>query len=63
MRPVAEYGAAIWGEDRWDEMEKIQRDMGTRILGLEQSTSNEVILGEMGWWTMQARRVMLRLRY
>lgn len=63
VRPIAEYGAEVWGEDRWDEMEKIQRDMGKRILGLEQSTSNEVILGEMGWWTMKARRDMLRLRY
>ena len=63
VRPIAEYGAAIWGEGRWDEMEKVQRDMGKRILGLDQSTSNEVILGEMGWWTMQARRDMLRLRY
>ena len=63
VRPIAEYGAEVWGEDRWDEMEKIQRDMGKRILGLEQSTCNEVILGEMGWWTMKARRDMLRLRY
>ena len=63
VRPTAEYGAAIWGEDRWDVIEKIQRDIGKRILGMEQSTCNEVILGELGWWTMKARRDMLRLRY
>ena len=63
VRPIAEYGAEIWGEEKWEEMEKIQRDMGKRILGLDQSTSNEVVLGELGWWKMKARRDMLRLRY
>ena len=37
--------------------------MGERILGLNQSTNNEVVLGELGWWKMKARRDMLRLRY
>ena len=63
VRPIAEYGAEIWGEDKWEQMEKIQRDMGKRILGLDQSTCNQVVLGEMGWWKMKARRDMLRLRY
>ena len=47
----------------WEEAEKLQRDMGKRILGLMGSTNNEVIQGELGWWTMKARRDMLRLRY
>ncbi len=63
VRPIAEYGAEIWGDERWEEMEKIQRMMGKRILGLNQSTHNEVVLGELGWWKMKARRDMLRLRY
>ena len=63
VRPIAEYGAEIWGDVKWEEMEKIQRKMGKRILGLNQSTNNEVVLGEIGWWKMKARRDMLRLRY
>ena len=63
VRPIAEYGAEIWGDEKWEEMEKIQREMGKRILGLNQSTNNEVVLGELGWWTMKSRRDMLRLRY
>ena len=63
VRPIAEYGAEVWGEERWEEMEKIQREMGKRILGLKASTNNEVVRGEMGWWRMKARKDMLRLRY
>ena len=41
----------------------MQREMGKRILGLKESTNNEVVLGELGWWRMKTRRDMLRLRY
>ena len=37
--------------------------MGRRILRIRAKTTNEVIIGEMGWWTMKARRDLLRLRY
>ena len=37
--------------------------MGKRILGLFKYTNNEVIQGELGWWTLKSRREMLRLRF
>ena len=63
VRPIVDYGAEIWGDERWEDLDKLQRDMGKRILGLKGSTNNEVVLGELGWWPMKARRDMLRLRY
>ena len=63
VRPMAEYGAEVWGEGEWVEAERLQREMGKRILGLKESTNNEVVLGELGWWRMKTRRDMLRLRY
>ena len=63
VRPVLEYGAEVWGEGEWKDAEIIQRKMGRRILGRRGKSTDETILGELGWWTMQARRWMLRLRY
>ena len=63
VRPILEYGAEICGEAKWEEAEKLQREMAKRILGLRESTNNEVALGELGWWKLKARRDMLRLRY
>ena len=63
VRPIVEYVAEICGDVKWDGLEKLQRDMGKRILGLNVSTNNEVVLGELGWWTMKARRDALRLRF
>ena len=37
--------------------------MGRRILGLRENANNEVIYGELGWWTLRTRRDLLRLRY
>merc|ERR1711953_488610 len=51
------------GGEKWEEAEKLQREMGKRILRLKVSTNNEVVLGELGWWKMKARRDMIRLRY
>ena len=63
VRPILEYGAEVWGGEKWEEAEKLQREMGKRILGLKESTNNEVVLGELGWWKMKTRRDMIRLRY
>ena len=63
VRPIVEYGAEIWGGGDWEDGEKLQRNMGKRILGLKESTTNEAVRGEMGWWSMKARRDMMRLRY
>merc|ERR1712228_189669 len=51
------------GETEIGKMEKSYKNMGKRILGLKESTTNEAVRGEMGWWSMKARRDMMRLRY
>ena len=63
VRPKVEYGAEIWGGGDWEEGEKLQRNMGKRILGLKESTTNEAVRGELGWWSLKARRDMMRLRF
>ena len=63
VRPIIEYAAEIWGEKEWKEAEILQRTIAKRILGMTERTSNEAVLGELGWWPLKARRDMIRLRY
>ena len=63
VRPILEYAAEIWGDGEWEEAEKVQREMGRRILGVLEKTTNEAVLGDLGWWQLKARRDMLRLTY
>ena len=49
--------------EKWEEAERLARRMGRAILGVRRSTVNEVVMGELGWWTMKARRDFLRLMY
>jgi hypothetical protein len=64
VRPLLEYGAEIWpGENsqQWKEADALQRKMAKRILDCRRTMPNEVVLGELGWPVLQARRVLLRL--
>ena len=63
VSPILEYGAEIWGDKKWKDGAQIQKKMGKRILQLKKTTADEVVLGELGWWPLKARRDMLRLRY
>ena len=66
VRPVLEYGAEVWEEEhncRWEEAERLQMKMGKRILGCSSRMSNEVVRGELGWWSMRGRRMLLRIRF
>jgi hypothetical protein len=63
VRPVLEYGAAVIGDVKWQEAEQIQRRMGKMILRCSEKMTNEVVLGELGWWTMKGRRDMMRLLF
>lgn len=56
VRSILEYGCEIWGEKRREEIEKIQIEMGKRILRCGSRTSEEVVRGELGWERMKARR-------
>ena len=63
VRPVLEYGSVIWGDAKWEEAEKVQREMAKMILGCSSQMANEVVLGELGWWTLKGRRDLLRLKF
>ena len=63
VRPVLEYGAAVIGDVKWQEAEQIQRRMGKMILRCSEKMTNEVVLGELGWWSMKGRRDLVRLLF
>ena len=46
---------------QWEEAEVVQREMAKMILRCSSLMANEVVLGELGWWTLKARRDLLRL--
>jgi len=63
VRPKLEYAAVVWGDVKWEEAETIQRQMGKMILGCSSKMANEVVLGELGWWTLKGRRDYLRIKF
>src|SRR6185436_15448010 len=63
IRSVLDYGSQIWGEDEWIEGERIQREMARRILRCNGKTTNEAVLGELGWWRLKTRREYCKLKY
>ena len=63
VRSILEYGCEIWGDAELPDFEKLQVEMGRRILRCNSTLTNEVVLGELGWERMKARRDEMRLRY
>ena len=45
VRSVLEYGCEIWGEGAFSDLEKIQIEMGRKILRCNSTLTNEVVLG------------------
>ena len=43
VRPVLEYGAEIWGGSEWVEADRVQHEMGRKILGVSGKTAREVV--------------------
>jgi len=63
VRSVLEYGVEVSNATQWEEAEKIQREMARRILRCHGKTTNEAVLGELGWWRLQTRREFMKLKY
>ena len=63
VRPVCEYAGEILGERKWEEAEVLQRRVGRMILCAGDAVANEVVQGELGWWTVRGRLDFLRLMY
>ena len=62
VRPVLEYGSEV-DSGKWEQAELLQRMAGRMCLGVGTTIPNTVVRGELGWWTMRARREYLRLVY
>jgi hypothetical protein len=63
VRSILEYGCEIWGERDLIDFEKLQLQMGRRILRCGSRMTEEVVRGELGWERQKARRDEMRLRY
>ena len=63
VRPVCEYAGEVLGGSVWREAEVLQRRAGRMMLGVGDAVANEVVQGELGWWTVKGRLDMLRLMY
>ena len=60
VRPVVEYAGELEG-GAWEEAERIQLLAGRLVLGVGKEMANEVVRGDLGWWTLRGRRDCLRL--
>jgi hypothetical protein len=63
IRPVLEYSAEVWGGSRWPEAERLQLRFGRQVLGVRLTTSSDVVRGDLGLWTLAARRDAAILRW
>ena len=62
VRSVMEYmGELDYGP--WPEAERLQRLAGRRVLKVSKAVPDEVVLGELGWWTIGGRLEFSRLMY
>jgi hypothetical protein len=63
VRPILEYACEVWASGKWPEAERIQLEAGRKLLGVGGRTTGEAVRGELGWWTLQGRRDLCRLRF
>src|SRR6185437_11594328 len=63
VRPLLEYGSEIWGDEVWLAGEKLQMEMGRRILRCSSKTTLAAIQGDLGLWSLRARRDLKKLVY
>ena len=47
VRSILEYSAEVWGFDKFVDAEKVQLEMGTRILRCPTKTTNATVNGEL----------------
>ena len=62
IRSCLEYGVEYFGHEQWREADQIQYRTGCMILQVSQSAPSCFVQGELGLWSLQARRDWLRLR-
>ncbi len=63
VRPNVEYATEIWVYGKWQEAERLQLEIGRFIPGHRFNSNDDSVIGELGWWKLQERRDLLRLKY
>ncbi len=65
IRPVMEYGGAIWWTTKVEErrLESIQLGVGKQILGVARTTPDSVIRGDLGLESLKSRRDAMKLKF
>ena len=61
VRPILEYASEVWGRAHGKSGEAAE-EIGRLILGVPTQTPNEMVLGDLGWWELKARRDKARLK-
>ena len=63
VRACLEYGAECFGDVVWEKAERVQYEMGRKILQVGRNFPACAARGELGLWKLRARRDLLRLMY
>ena len=61
VRSQLEFAAEILGKEIWAEAETVQMDMCRRVLRCPSKTNKRAMQGDLGLWTLQARRDLKKL--
>jgi hypothetical protein len=64
LRPILEYGCIVWGgctQYEKDNIERIQHEAARIVTGLTRSTSIRNLYNELGWLSLENRRLYQRL--
>jgi len=50
VKPKLTYGFELWYDKRVNKFESFQREVVKKLLRLPTTTTNEAVLGEIGWY-------------
>ena len=62
-KPMYCAGALTWYEKEYDELERMQREMGRWIWGCKLYVKNELVQGETGWSSFREREVKAKIKW
>jgi len=62
VKPKFEYGFELWYTKRIHSFECFQREVGKKLLRISSKTTNEAVLGELGWYEVIDRADIARLK-
>ena len=69
--PYSINGSEVWepflnqNEDKWDQnpIERVHTQFMKRILGLNRATSNTLVRGDMGRYSLQSKAISRNIKY